>query len=99
VSKHPPEFLLEKNPRLSAEIVSFSEAIPVQLKKIYIFRGVLLVGLLIRRRDNVPTQFMGHDLKQFKSLEVSVTLVDWRIFNGSLLFIGIKLSVLMFVAR
>jgi hypothetical protein len=30
------------------------------------------VGLLIRRRDSVPTQFMGHDLKQFKSLEVSL---------------------------
>ena len=33
-------------------------------------RGVLLVGLLIRRRDHVAMDFMGHDLKQFKSLEV-----------------------------
>ena len=32
-------------------------------------RGILLVGLLIRRRDNQPLKFMGHDLKQFKSME------------------------------
>ena len=32
-------------------------------------RGILLVGLLIRRRDHAPLKFMGHDLKQFKSME------------------------------
>ena len=32
-------------------------------------RGLLLVILLIRRRDREPLKFMGHDLKQFKSLE------------------------------
>ena len=32
-------------------------------------RGFLLVALLVRRRDHEPLKFMGHDLKQFKSLE------------------------------
>jgi len=36
---------------------------------IQILLGVLLVGLLIRRRDHVARKFMGHDLKQFKSME------------------------------
>ena len=36
---------------------------------IFLFRGILLVGLLIRRRDHAPLKFMGHDLKQFKSME------------------------------
>jgi len=31
--------------------------------------GFLLVALLVRRRDHEPLKFMGHDLKQFKSLE------------------------------
>eukprot|EP00092_Neocalanus_flemingeri_P029066 GFUD01031553.1.p1 GENE.GFUD01031553.1~~GFUD01031553.1.p1 ORF type:complete len:480 (-),score=73.85 GFUD01031553.1:159-1598(-) len=31
--------------------------------------GFLLVALLLRRRDQVALKFMGHDLKQFKSLE------------------------------
>ena len=36
---------------------------------LFICRGLLLVILLIRRRDREPLKFMGHDLKQFKSLE------------------------------
>ena len=28
-----------------------------------------MVGLLVRRRDHAPLKFMGHDLKQFKSME------------------------------
>jgi len=31
--------------------------------------GFVLVALLVRRRDHEPLKFMGHDLKQFKSLE------------------------------
>ena len=30
------------------------------------------MALLVRRRDHEPLKFMGHDLKQFKSLEGEV---------------------------
>lgn len=36
---------------------------------IQVLLGFLLVALLVRRRDHEPLKFMGHDLKQFKSLE------------------------------
>jgi len=34
-----------------------------------VLRGIVLVALLIKRRDHEPLKFMGHDLKQFKSME------------------------------
>eukprot|EP00090_Calanus_glacialis_P016767 TRINITY_DN26239_c0_g1_i1.p1 TRINITY_DN26239_c0_g1~~TRINITY_DN26239_c0_g1_i1.p1 ORF type:complete len:478 (+),score=77.25 TRINITY_DN26239_c0_g1_i1:95-1528(+) len=36
---------------------------------VQVLLGFLLVALLVRRRDHEPLKFMGHDLKQFKSLE------------------------------
>jgi len=42
---------------------------PLLYPIIQILLGILLVGLLIRRRDHAPLKFMGHDLKQFKSME------------------------------
>ena len=56
---------------------------------LFVYSGVLFVGLLIRRRDHVARHFMGHDLKQFKSLEVAILLFIFRgshlifIFRGS----------------
>ena len=45
--------------------------------KVLFGRGVVLVGLLVRRRDHVARKFMGHDLKQFKSLEVIGFCYHW----------------------
>jgi len=42
---------------------------PLLYPFIQILLGFLLVALLVRRRDHEPLKFMGHDLKQFKSLE------------------------------
>jgi len=42
---------------------------PLLYPIIQVLLGILLVGLLIRRRDHAPLKFMGHDLKQFKSME------------------------------
>merc|ERR1719270_210725 len=42
---------------------------PLLYPIIQVALGLLLIILLIRRRDRVPLKFMGHDLKQFKSLE------------------------------
>ena len=46
---------------------------------LYIFRALLMVILMIRRRDKKPKKFMGHDLNQFKSLEVKFNV--YLIFN------------------
>jgi len=42
---------------------------PLLYPIIQILIGFLMVVLLVRRRDHEPLKFMGHDLKQFKSLE------------------------------
>ena len=53
------------------------------------YSGVVLVGLLLRRRDQVPMKFMGHDLKQFKSLEGEATTYIIYIKNGVCVFVYI----------
>ena len=42
---------------------------PLLYPILQVLLGLLLVILLIKRRDREPLKFMGHDLKQFKSLE------------------------------
>ena len=47
-----------------------------------LFRALLMVILMVRRRDKEAKRFMGHDLNQFKSLEVCVQI--YRLFFSSM---------------
>ena len=52
--------------------------------------GLLLIILLIRRRDRVPLKFMGHDLKQFKSLEGFLESGPQFVLQSYILMVGHK---------